>query len=154
MSHVSRSAASRLEIRLAPSRQLAGLLVGSHVLAGTGLLASRLPAARAAAALLVLALSLAFSLRRHAWLASARSLVLLDLSDALEVEAVDRSGRSRDGTVLGTTFVAPWLIVINLKLERSRCPRAVVILPDATDRESFRAARVWLRWRRVETRDR
>jgi toxin CptA len=56
--------------------------------------------------------------------------------------------------VLGTTFVAPWLIVINLKLERSRCARAVVILPDATDRESFRAARVWLRWRRVETRDR
>jgi toxin CptA len=151
---VSRSAASRLRIRLAPSRQLAGLLVGSHVLAGTGLLVSRLPAALAAAALLVLALSLAFSLRRHAWLASARSLMLLDLSDALEVEAVDRSGRRLDGTVLGTTFVAPWLIVINLKMERSRCPRAVVILPDATDRESFRAARVWLRWRRVETRDR
>lgn len=151
---MSRSPVSRLQIRLASSQRLAALLVGSHVLAAAGLLASRLPGTFTVASLLILASSLAFSLRRYAWLSTRRSVVRVDLTDTLEFEAEDRSGDRVVGTVLGTSFVAPWLIVIHWKGERSRFPCAVVIMPDATDRESYRAARVWLRWRQADPQER
>lgn len=144
---------SRFRIGLRPSRRLAAALVGIHILAAGGLVASRLPAAVLAAGLPILIASLVFAVRRHAWLASPRSLVRLDLSDTLEIEAEDRSGRRLAGAVLGTTFVAPWLVVINFKAEGRRLPHAVVLLPDATDSESHRALRVWLRWRRPAARE-
>ena len=146
-------APSRLRITLGASRRLAVTLLAAHLLAALGVLASALPSIVLAALLGMLAASLAFGLRRHAWRASPASL-LLDLSDTLEVEAEDRAGRRLAGTVLGTTFVAPWLVVINMQVEHSRFARAVVIMPDATDHESFRAARVWLRWRRAQEPDR
>ncbi len=101
----------------------------------------------------MLASSLALTLCRYAWLVSPRSFVLLELSDTLEIEAGERSGRHIAGTVLGTTFVAPWLIVINFKVEGHQLPHTAVILPDAVDQDSFRALRVWLRWRRAVPRD-
>jgi toxin CptA len=151
---VRKPAPSRLRITLGASRRLAVTLLAAHLLAALGVLASALPSIVLAALLGMLAASLAFGLRRHAWRASPASLVLLDLSDTLEVEAEDRAGRRLVGAVLGTTFVAPWLVVINMQVEHSRFARAVVIMPDATDHESFRAARVWLRWRRAQEPDR
>jgi toxin CptA len=151
---VRTSAPSRLLIRINPSRRLAAALLAAHLLAALGVFASSLPATVVAALLIVLVVSLTFSLRRHACLASPRSLVLLELSDTLEIEAEDRSGRRLAGTVLGTTFVAPWLVVINFKVEGRHLPHAVVILPDASDGENYRALRVWLRWRRADAHDR
>lgn len=145
---------SRLRVVLRPSRYLAAALAGAHILAAAGLTASRLPNAVLAVALPILAASFAFTLRRHAWLASPRSLVLLDLSDTLEMETEERSGRRLVGTVLGTTFVAPWLVVINFKREGVRLPGTVVVLPDSTDSDSHRALRVWLRWHRPAVRER
>ena len=101
----------------------------------------------------MLASSLALTLCRYAWLVSPRSFVVLELSDTLEIEAAERSGRRIAGTVLGTTFVAPWLIVINFKVEGHHLPHTAVILPDAVDQDGFRALRVWLRWRRAVTPD-
>ena len=141
---------SRLRIRVGRSRLLAGALFGVHCAAAAGVLASALPTAAAAALLSLLLANLAFHLRRHAWLTSSSSVVGIELSETLEVDIEDRSGRRLTGTVLGTTFVAPWLIALNTKLEGRRLPRTLVIMPDATDRENFRAARVWLRWRKAD----
>lgn len=149
---MTRYARSRLRIELGRSRHLAVALAGAHLLAGAGLLASRLPVPICTAGVVVLASSLAFSLRRHAWRQSPGSIVLLDLSDALEIEVEERCGRRIVGTVLESTFVAPWLVVINCHVKGSYLPRAAVILPDAMDGERFRALRVWLRWRRTGTR--
>ena len=143
-----------LHIRLGPSRRLAALLLVAHLAAALGVLASPLPWIVRTPLLLMLGVSLAWNLRRHAWVATRRAVVRLDLSDTLEFEAEERSGTRFTGIVQGTTFVAPWLIVMNLEVDGHRFPRAVVIVPDATDRESFRAARVWLRWRPAAARAR
>jgi toxin CptA len=125
-----------------------------HLLAAAGVTASPLPAVATVALLSALAGSLVFHLRRHALLASPRSVVLVDLSDTLEAEVEERSGHRFAGSVLGSTFVAPWLMVIRFRLHGIRFPRNVVLMPDATDRETSRAARVWLRWRRFDPADR
>jgi toxin CptA len=151
---MSRSRLSRLRIGLTTSRRLAGLLLGSHALAAAGLLASRPSGAIATVGLLALALSLALCLRRHACVSTPQSVVRFELTDTLEFEAETHAGDRVAGTVLGTTFVTPWLVVINVQREGRRLPLAVVILPDATDRESYRALRVWLRWRQADARDR
>lgn len=149
--NVRAAAPSRLRIPLGPSRRLAALFVAAHLLAALGVLASTPPSIIAAVLLPTLAANLWYSLRRHAWLTAPRSLVLLDFSDTLEVAAEERSGRRIVATVLGTTFVAPWLVVLNLEVEGDRFLRTVVVMPDATARESFRAVRVWLRWRHAAT---
>jgi len=145
---------SRLRIRVGRSRQLAGALFGVHFAAAAGVLASELPTAASVALLCMLLANLAYHLRRYAWLTSSSSVVGVELSERLEVDIEDRAGRRLTGTVLGTTFVAPWLIVLNMKLEGSRLPRTLVLMPDATDNASFRAARVWLRWRKADVWDR
>ena len=143
------TAAASLRLRLGASRRLATLLIAAHLLAAGGLLASGVDRVVFGALLLPLTGSLVFHLRRHAWLADTRSVVAIDLSDRLECEAEERNGRRIAGSVLGTSFVAPWLVVINLKVERRLFARAIVVMPDAVDRETFRALRVWLRWRRA-----
>lgn len=145
------TAAGLLRLRLGSSHRLAVLLIAAHLLAAGGVIASRLDGVVCALLLLSLAGSLAFHLRRHAWRADPRALVAISLSDSLACEAEERSGNRIAGSVLGTSFVAPWLVVINLKVERRRLARAIVVMPDALDRESFRALRVWLRWRRTES---
>jgi toxin CptA len=139
-------------LRLGPSRRLAAALSVAHALGAIGVIASPLPSIVAGLLLLTLSGSLAFHLRRDAWLLSRSSLVLLELSDTLDFVAEDRSGSRLVGTVLGTTFVSPWLVVINLRVEQSRFRRALVVMPDATDQQSFRAVRVWLRWRQPDVR--
>ncbi|MET0217320.1 MAG: protein YgfX [Burkholderiales bacterium] len=147
---MKRTPVSRLKIQLRPSRRLAGALVVAHLLTAAGVIACADGTLLSAALLAALAASLVFHLRRHAWLADARSVVVVELTDTLDCELEERSGRRISGIVLGATFVAPWLVVINVKVEESRNVRAIVVLPDATDRESFRALRVWLRWRKPE----
>jgi toxin CptA len=141
--------AACLRLRLGASRRLAVSLITAHLLTAGGVLASGLDPALCGAFLLLLGGSLAFHLRRHAWLADPRSVVAIELSDALECEAQERAGRRLTGRVLSTSFVAPWLVVINLDVGRRRLARSIVVMPDTVDRESFRALRVWLRWRRA-----
>ena len=54
-----------------------------------------------------------------------------------------------DAQVLGTTYVAPWLTVLNLRANGATLARHVLVVPDNADRESFRQLRVVLRWRRA-----
>lgn len=144
--------ATYLRFRLGASRRLAALLIAAHLLAAGGLIASGVDRVVCGALLLPLAGSLMFHLRRHAWLSDSRAVVAVALSDSLDCEAEERNGRAFAGSVLGTTFVAPWLVVINLESERRGLPRVIVVMPDAVDPESFRALRVWLRWRRAAPR--
>jgi toxin CptA len=143
-----RAAPAWLAVSLGPSRALAAALAVTHLAAAAGVLASRLPAAISAAVLLALAASLVQALTRHACRVNARSLVHLDLSDTLDIQVEERAGRRLTGKVLGSSFVAPGLVVIHFRADGHRLARAVVVPFDATDAESHRALRVWLRWRR------
>jgi toxin CptA len=64
--------------------------------------------------------------------------------DGLKIET------RRDGwipaEILGSSFVSPWLTVLNLKLPHRRLATHVVLLPDMLGADEFRRLRVWLRW--------
>ena len=71
---------------------------------------------------------------------------------ALELGA-DGNGRWQDGSgqwhvvqVLPSSYVSPWLIVMNLG-GSADAARSVVLLPDCAAAEDLRRLRVWLRWR-------
>lgn len=133
---------------LTPSRLLAGLLMGMH----------------GVCALLVLLLPLAWPLQLTLLMIVAASLAyhwLRDVSQRLPA-SVNGLHLATDGTfsvrlrqgdwvsaeVLGTSFVKPWLTVLNLKLEGRRFMLPVVLLPDALNHDDFRRLRAWLRWGR------
>jgi toxin CptA len=60
---------------------------------------------------------------------------------------LDRGGDWRPASVQGSSFVAPYLTLLHLKLHAERRLRYLVIMPDAVATEDFRKLRVWLKWR-------
>jgi toxin CptA len=50
-------------------------------------------------------------------------------------------------SVLGSSFVAPYLTLLHLELEDRPGRRYVLLLPDALAADDFRRLRVWLKWR-------
>jgi toxin CptA len=55
-------------------------------------------------------------------------------------------GSVQEAVILPSSFVAPYLTVMNCSLTGRWLQYHIVILPDALDAESFRRLRVWLRW--------
>lgn len=55
-------------------------------------------------------------------------------------------GSLQDAVILPSSFVAPYLTVMNCSLTGRWLQYPIVILPDALDTASFRQLRVWLRW--------
>ena len=60
---------------------------------------------------------------------------LLALGNGSEIEA----------RLLPSSFVHPWLVVLNFQLENHRRMRSVVLFTDALERDALRQLRVWLR---------
>ena len=113
-----------------------------------------------------LALSLVFYLRHYALLRSPKSVMGLELSDDMTCTLQLRQGERIACTLLGSSFVTPYLTVLELKphknfwsplqpllLPMSRkflrrfSARSIVIMPDGVDMEKFRQLRVLLRWK-------
>ena len=59
-----------------------------------------------------------------------------------------RGGAWHAATLQDSSFVAPYLTVLNVRVPGWRFTRHVVIMPDSLDAETFRQLRVWLRWRK------
>lgn len=132
-----------LHINLGASRRLAAVLAAMHVFASLMLgLAS--PVLWLAAP--VLAGSLAYVLHREVLRLSPASIVAFTLHADCRCEFRTRSGAVQEAQLLGSSFVAPWLTVLNLKTADSRLARHVVIVADAADSEIFRKLRVRLKW--------
>ncbi|MNC95848.1 hypothetical protein D3C83_130640 [compost metagenome] len=64
-----------------------------------------------------------------------------------------RSGQWRRGTVLGSTFVAPYLTVLNLKVDGRRRTYHAVVMADSVAADEYRRLSVWLRWRKTAADD-
>lgn len=135
-------------VRLAvqPSRRLLSLLV----LAGIGacLLVGLLPMPRWLKLVLGagILLQVAYYIARDVLLRLPWSITALELSSEGVMRCMTCAGNWTDAAVLGDSFVAPWLTVLNLRLPERRFSRHVVMLPDAVDAEAYRRLRVWLRW--------
>ena len=145
-----------LIIRLKRSRRLTATLGLAHSSAIGLLWPLMLPVAVKLMGTIILAVSLVFYLRHYALLRSPGSVVSLELSEEMAGTLETRCGERIPCTLLGSSFVAPYLTVLDWKsLEpqvslmpwRKFSARSVVILADGIDTEEFRQLRVLLRWK-------
>ncbi len=144
-----------LAIQLKPSPRLAVMLTFAHVAAIGLLWPLALPDWGKVSASVMLAASLVFYLRRYALLRSSRSITRLEVTDDMAFTLETRSGARLDCALLGSSFVAPWLTVLELKLVEPGslwqrfASYSITILPDGINAEEFRQLRVllWWKWR-------
>ena len=133
------------QFKLQPSRHLAAMLVAVHGITLAALFPLALPGwAKAALAALML-FSMAYHLRRDAWLSAPSSGVALTLEGDRIVLAT-RGGEQWAGHILRDSFATPFLVVLNILPQGARLAHSVIVLPDSLDAESFRQLRVRLKW--------
>jgi toxin CptA len=159
-----------LAVRLKPSIRLAIILGMAHFTVIGLLWPLTLPVSVRLAGSVILLASLILYLRHHVMLRSPRSVFGFELSDDMACTLETKEGKIAC-TILGSTFVAPYLTVLELKPvelreermgssisgsrgwrdwwrnRKKHAPRSLVILPDAIDTEIFRQLRVLLRWK-------
>lgn len=87
------------------------------------------------------------TLRRDGFRTLQYSLIALRLDAEGRCEFKTRIGVWHEAALLGSSFVAPHLTVLNLKPAGGRLAKHLVILPDAVNAEDFRRLRMWLKWR-------
>ncbi len=136
-----------LTIAVGPSRWLAGLLAGMHGFAAALLWLAPLPHWLAVLLMPVFLGSAWHTLRRDGFRTLRHSLIGLRLDADCRCEFQTRTGAWHEAALLGSSFVAPHLTVLNLKPAGGRLARHLVIFPDAVNAEDFRRLRVWLKWR-------
>lgn len=135
-----------LHIELGASRRLTAWVVVMHVFAGVMLWLSALPPWLAFASMPMLTGSLVFYLRGPCLRLSSGAIVSVSLHPDCRCEFQTKNGEYHDALLLGSSFVAPYLTVLNLR-PAGRLARHAVILPDNVDAEAFRKLRVLLKWR-------
>ena len=147
-----------LALRLGPSMRLAAMLGFAHFSAIGLLWPLLLPGSVKWAGSAILVASLVFYLRRYALLRSPHSITGLELSDEVICTVETRCGERIVCTLLGSSFVAPYLTVLELQPleldEVADSPEplrkfsfSVTVLPDGIDPEAFRQLRILLRWK-------
>lgn len=135
-----------LRVSLRPSRRLALFMIAAHACALGISLTLRLP--WWAIGLLATAIVASAVIHvRAALLKTVSSIVALEFADDCACKLETRRGELRDAAVLGSSFVAPYLTIINLRIEGRRFVRHAVLLPDSLDPNAFRELRVLLRWK-------
>lgn len=87
-----------------------------------------------------------YHIARDALLRMPWSIAAIEVSSEGVMRILSRSGDWTDAGVLGSSFVTPWLTVLNLRLPERRFARHVVVLPDGVNADAYRGLRVWLRW--------
>jgi len=143
-----------LNVSLKASRVLAALLVAMHAVGAVLLWILPLAPWLKAAATSVLLASLMFYLRRDALRSLARSVTALSLNSECGCAIQSVRGEWLETKLLGSSFVSPYLTVLNLSPHGAWRARHVVIFPDAVDPEAFRQLRVLLKWKCQKESDR
>lgn len=136
-----------LTIKVGPSRDLAGLIAGMHILAAVIFWLVPVPLWLAASLMPAFIGSAMYTLRRDGFRTLCHSLISLRLDADCRCAFQTRSGAWHDAALLGSSFVSPYLTVLNLQPAGGRWAKHLVILPDAINAEDFRRLRVWLKWR-------
>jgi toxin CptA len=133
------------EIRLRRSYWLLATLITIHLGALVIALTMPLsPAIRAGIAIAVLT-SLAHTGWQHFLRRNRHAVLGLKITrDGLKVES--HGGEWTTVEILASSFVSPWLTVLNLHLPQQRLPTYVVLLPDMLGPDEFRRLRIWLKW--------
>jgi toxin CptA len=133
-----------LRIPITPSPALVAALVLMHGLAAACVLGFAPGWIWILLALVALAASLFFHLRRDALLRARDSVTEIGLREDASCDLLTRGGAVLQGRVLPSTFASGLLVTINVRLVSGR-GRSVILLPDSATGENRRALRVWLR---------
>ena len=136
-----------LTVHLKPSRRLTIILSLAHFAAAGALWSLALSFAVKLAGVAILVISLIYYLRKDSLLSAKDAVAAFELSDEMQCTLTTQSGESIVCAIQGSTFVAPYLTVLNLKPENRFFTRSVVIFPDSIDAEAYRRLRVLLRWK-------
>jgi toxin CptA len=137
-----------LRIAITPSRYLALALAAVHAAAASAALFCPLHWTIRAALVVFVAGSLVISLRRHAQLRSAESIVAVEIADDGAWTYCLRDGTWREAKLLASTYVSPAVTVLGLGVPGSWLARHALIVPDNVDAGIFRRLRVAIRWPR------
>jgi toxin CptA len=140
-------------IAIAPSVRLAVALSGAHIAAAGLLWFIPLPGLGRAVFTLAIAISFIYLMARDASLHAPHSIVALEIRDGAGISLQTRRGEWLDGDLLGSSYVSPWLTIVNCQLRGRRGARRVILLPDNVDPRDFRRLRTWLRWKGRESLD-
>ncbi len=133
--------AAGLNVRLAPSRQLAALLMASHMAAAAALAGTVLPWFLIGAFWLMLAGSLLYSLKKYAWLTLPESVIAIRWSPDC-VQLLLRNETVWEGHILESTSVWSHLIVLRVGLAHKTV--SLALLPDCADATDLRQLRIRL----------
>ena len=144
--------APRVRVALVPSRILAAVLIMAHLVALAVVVVVTLPLWVKLLAGAAIAASCAGSICHTAFLRTARAIVELEAGEGGRVSYRGGNGIWCEARLLGSSFVTPWLTVLNLRPEGARLARHVIIMPDNVDADAFRRLRVLLRWSRPASR--
>ena len=136
-----------LRIRLTPSRLLAAVLTLAHAAAITVVLVVELPQWLKVVAIVLLIAQCALIVRRQAFLSGADAATGIEITSDHRINVETRSAGWCEYDVLGSTYVTPYLTVLNLRQAGARAAMHVLLLPDSLNADDFRKLRVWLRWK-------
>lgn len=135
-----------VHVALQPSRQLAWLLVLMGCSMCTVAVLLPIPLWSRVLAGIAVAGAVLYHLARDAALRLPWSVLALEVGAGESLRVLGRGEGWSDAEVLGSSFVTPWLCVINVRLPGRFWTRTVVLLPDSAQAEPFRRLRVWLKW--------
>ena len=138
-----------VKLAIGPSRRLALALTLAHAGAAASVLSVEVPIWMKIVLPLAIAASLLHALNGAALLRSRAAIVAIEIGEGGAVSFKTRRGEWQEAALLDTSFVAPYLTVLNLQPKRSWFARHVVVAPDSVPAEDFRRLRVWLRWRKA-----
>ncbi|PSJ16691.1 protein YgfX [Nitrosomonas supralitoralis] len=136
-----------LSIHRKPSFWLTAILSLAHITAAILLWPLSLSLGFKVLIAILLVISLIYYLRHDALLVANNTVMSFTLSEKMQCAVITRCGKTIACDVLGSTFVAPYLVVLNLKAEGKFFPFSIVILPDGIEVDMFRQLRVWLLWK-------
>jgi toxin CptA len=136
-----------LRVRLRPSGLLVAVLTVAHAAAITIVLMVDLTLWLQAIAVALLIAQCVLVVRRQALLAGAGAVIAIEVTSDHRFNAETRAAGWCEYDVLGSTYVTPYLTVLNLRQPGKRGARYVTLLPDSLNAEDFRKLRVWLRWK-------
>ena len=89
-----------------------------------------------------------YSIRRYALLTSATSVIHLSLTQTSKLQLTYKDAKQAEVRVLESSFVSPYLTVLNLQDIETGRRLSILLLPDSAESNGFRQLRVWLRWGR------
>ncbi|MEO8442027.1 MAG: protein YgfX [Betaproteobacteria bacterium] len=136
-----------LKIPLKPSRLLAAIVLLAHAAAIAVVLIVELPQWLKVVAIALLFAQCVAVVRRQAFLMGATAATAIEITSDHRINVETRAAGWCEYEVLGSTYVTPYLTVLNLRQSDTRVARHVLLLPDSLNADDFRKLRVWLRWK-------